>query len=115
MGSNFFRKIKFFINLFFFLNYMSFSNNSLSGMISKIAASKGGRRKRRRKSRKGFRKSRKNRTTRYRGGSCGTSCMAQNGGLSSVTNINRGYAVGPPNQFSWDQSALANPSPYTEH
>jgi hypothetical protein len=41
--------------------------------------------------------------------------MAQNGGLSSVTNINRGYAVGPPNQFSWDQSALANPSPYTEH
>jgi hypothetical protein len=97
----------------------------LSGQISNIAAanaSKGGGRKkrRRRKSRKSSRRSsrrsrtRKNRTRRYRGGSC-QSCQGQVGGLSSVTNINHGYAVGPPTQLTWNESALANPGPYTEN
>ena len=104
-------------------NYAEYNstNNSraygLSGQISNIAAanaSKGGRRKRRRrrKSRRFSRKSRKNRTRRYRGGGC-PNC--QYGGLSSVTNINHGYSVGPPVQLGWNQSALANPGPYTEN
>ena len=97
----------------------------LSGQISNIAAANasrgGGRRKRRRRTRSRKTRSRKSRsrkgskksrTRRYRGGSC-TSC--QRGGLSSVTNINHGYSVGPPVQLSWNQSALAMPGPYTEN
>jgi hypothetical protein len=105
-------------------NYAEYNstNNSraygLSGQISNIAAanaSKGGgrRKRRRRKSRKGSRRTRKNRTRRYRGGGTCTNCQV--GGLSSVTNINHGYSVGPPVQLQWNQSALANPGPYTEN
>jgi hypothetical protein len=86
----------------------------LSGQISNIAAvnsSKGGRRRRKRKSRKGSRKSRKNKTRRYKGGGC-TNC--QHGGLSSVTNINNGYSTGSV-QLPWNQSALANPPPYSQN
>jgi hypothetical protein len=96
----------------------------LSGQISNIAAanaSKGGGRKKRkrRKSRKSSRRSsrrsrtRKNRTRRYREGGGGQSCQV--GGLSSVTNINHGYAVGPPTQLTWNESALANPGPYSQN
>ena len=93
----------------------------LSGQISNIAAANaskgGGRRKRRRKSKKGYRKSRKSKTRKsktkkYRGGGC---IHCQHGGLSSVTNINHGYSVGPPTQLTWNQSALANPGPYSQN
>ena len=110
-------------------NYAEYNTTSnsrafgLSGQISNIAAANaskgGGRRKRRRKSKKRLRKcrtrksrTRKSRTRRYRGGTCPT---CQHGGLSSVTNINHGYSVGPPVQLQWNQSALANPGPYTEN
>jgi hypothetical protein len=98
----------------------------LSGQISNIAAANaskgGGRRKRRRKSRtrksrtrksrSRKSRSRKSRSISYKGGGC-PSCQV--GGLSSVTNINHGYSVGPPVQLTWNQSALANPGPYTEN
>jgi hypothetical protein len=111
-----------------YAKYNSVSNSNtyeLKGNISNIAAaSRGGRRKRRRKSSRKNRsrknrsrknrsrknRSRKNRSIRYRGGG-----LCQVGGLSSVTNINHGYSVGPPVQLTWNESALANPSPYTEN
>ena len=117
-----------------YAEYNSTANSrayGLSGQISNIAAanaSKGGsRRKRRRirKSKKGYRKSykkssRKNRTRRrYRGGNPFSAInpykLIQKGGLSSVTNINHGYSVGPPTQLTWNQSALANPGPYSQN
>jgi hypothetical protein len=101
-----------------YAKYNSVSNSNtyeLKGNISNIAAaSRGGRRKRRRKSSRKNRsrknRSRRNRSIRYRGGG-----LCQVGGLSSVTNINHGYSVGPPVQLTWNESALANPSPYTEN
>ena len=102
-----------------YAEYNSTANSrayGLPGQISNIAAvnsSKGGRRRRRRKrkSRKGSRKSRKNRTRRYKGGGC---TICQHGGLSSVTNINHGYSTGSV-QLPWNQSALANPPPYSQN